>query len=163
MVTKITVLSHSQIYSKHSLLLGLLVVWKLDPFRWSIGSSSMIRWSLRSFNPSSFFQRSDKYHMWLSQCIYWYIYIYLYIYHIYIMCIYIYHIYTYHIHIYTYTHIHIQSLYHVYIYLTITQRSYLFCGFFPIPPGLIIAKMAREAGGRPLVWSEVNGDFHGNG
>ena len=131
MVTKITVLSHSQIYSKHSLLLGLLVVWKLDPFRWSIGSSSMTRWSLRTFNPSSFFQRSDKYHMWLSQCIYLYtfIYIYLYIYHVYIIYIYIIYIYTYHIHIYTYTHIHIQSLYHVYIYRTITQRSYYFVVF----------------------------------
>ena len=133
MVTKITVLSHSQIYSKHSLLLGLLVVWKLDPFRWSIGSSSMTRWSLRTFNPSSFFQRSDKYHMWLSQCIYLYtfIYIYLYIYIMSISYIYIHHIYIHisytYIHIYTYTHtILISCIYLPHYYPT----KLLFCGFF---------------------------------
>ena len=131
-MTKITVLSHSQIYSKHSLLLGLLVVWKLDPFRWSIGSSSMIRWSLRSFNPSSFFQRSDKYHMWLSQCIYWYIYIPIYIsyiYNVYIYISYIYISYTY-IHIYTYTHtILISCIYLPHYYPT----KLLILWFFPDP------------------------------
>jgi len=51
----------------------------------------------------------------------------------------------------------------MYIFTSLLPNEVIILWFFPIPPGLIIAKMAREAGGRPLVWSEVNGDFHGNG